>query len=172
MEETPAWWVYQNQHRLIIGDWDQDDRFSGLKRTLNGRRIEVRSVCVLPLTTPHRRLGVLWMASLQPHAYSDTEVTFLSMLANGLALAIDNAFHFEASSRAQAELGRQNARLKLLLDLTNRVTSNPDLRERLRAVSASVRQLMDCDCVGVSLLDGESGGRHLWALDFPDSNVR
>jgi formate hydrogenlyase transcriptional activator len=169
IEETPAWWVYQNQHRLIIDDWDQDDRFSGLKRTLNGRRIEVRSVCVLPLTTPHRRLGVLWMASLQPHAYSDTEVTFLSMLANGLALAIDNAFHFEASSRAQAELGRQNARLKLLLDLTNQVTSDLDLRELLRAVSASVRQLMDCDCVGVSLLDGESGRRHLWALDFPDS---
>ena len=169
MEETPAWWVYQNQHRLIIGDWDQDDRFSALKSTLNARRIEVRSVCVLPLTMPHRRLGVLGMASLRPHAYSDREVTFLSMLADGLALAIDNAFHFEASSRAQAELGRQNARLKLLLDLTNRVTSNLDLRELLRAVSASVRQLMDCDCVAVSLLDGESSRRHLWALDFPDS---
>jgi formate hydrogenlyase transcriptional activator len=168
MEETPAWWVYRNQQRLSIRDWDQDDRFSRLKSALNARRIEVRSVCVLPLTTPHRRLGVLGMASLQPHAYSDAEVTFLSMLADGLALAIDNAFYCEASSLAQAELGRQNARLKLLLDLTNRVTSNLDLRELLRAISASVRQLMECDCVGVSLLDAESGSIHVWALDFPD----
>jgi formate hydrogenlyase transcriptional activator len=169
MEETPAWWVYQNQQRLSIPDWDRDGRFSGLKSALNARGIEVRSVCVLPLTTPHRCLGVLGIASLQPHAYSHAEVTFLSMLADGLALAIDNAFHFEASSRAQAELGRQNARLKLLLDLTNRVTSNLDLRDLLRAISTSVRQLMDCDCVGVCLLDAESGTIHVWALDFPGS---
>jgi formate hydrogenlyase transcriptional activator len=169
MEETPAWWVYQNQQRLSITDWNREDRFSGVKSALNARGIEVRSVCVLPLTTPHRCLGVLGIASLQPHAYSDAEVTFLSMLADGLALAIDNAFHFEASSRAQAELGRQNARLKLLLDLTNRVTSNLDLRDLLRAVSTSVRQLMDCDCVGVSQLDAESGKIQVWALDFPGS---
>jgi len=169
MEETPAWWVYQTQQRLSIADWSQDERFSGLRDALKARGVEVRSVCGLPLTTPHHRLGVLGVASLQPHTYSEEEVRFLSMLADGLALAIDNALNFEASCRVQSELERQNARLKLLLDLTNRVTSNLDLREVLRAISASVRQVMVCDEVGVALLDSESGKFQVYALDFPES---
>ncbi|MGC8549173.1 MAG: sigma 54-interacting transcriptional regulator [Acidobacteriaceae bacterium] len=168
MEETPAWWVYQNQQRLSIPDWDRDDRFPSLKTALNVRGIEARSICVLPLTTPHVRLGAIAIASRQPLAYSDEEVRFLSMLADGLALAIGNVFCYEASCRAQAELVQQNARLKLLLDLTGQIMSNLDLRELLRAISASVRHVIDCGAVGVSLLDAESGKIHLAALDFPD----
>jgi hypothetical protein len=37
---------------------------------------------------------------------------------------------------AQAELQRQNDRLQLLLNLTNRITSNLELRDVLRAISA------------------------------------
>jgi formate hydrogenlyase transcriptional activator len=168
MEETPAWWVYQNQQRLIIPDWDRDDRFPSLKIALNARKIPARSICVLPLTTPQGRLGVLVIANRQPQAYSDEEVSFLSMVADGLALAIGNVFYYEASCRAQAELVQQNARLKLLLDLTGQIMSNLDLRELLRAISASVRHVIDCGAVGVSLLDAESGKIHLAALDFPD----
>jgi hypothetical protein len=37
---------------------------------------------------------------------------------------------------AQAELQRQNDRLQLLLNLTNRITSNLELRDVSRAISA------------------------------------
>jgi transcriptional regulator with GAF, ATPase, and Fis domain len=63
----------------------------------------------------------------------------------------------ENSQVAGLELERQNTRLKLLLDLTNRITSNLDLTEVLRAISGSVRQVMKCDLVAISLLDSESG---------------
>jgi len=39
----------------------------------------------------------------------------------------------------QACLQRQNERLQLLLNLTTRITSNLDLREVLRAISANFR---------------------------------
>lgn len=57
--------------------------------------------------------------------------------------------------------------LRLLLDLTNRITSNLELRELLRAISANIREVMHCDSVGISLPDGESGQFRLLALDFP-----
>ena len=168
-EETPAWWVRQNQQRLIITDWNRDDRFSWLRDALRARGIEIRSFCVLPLTTPQSRMGVLLVANQHPRKYSEEEIRFLSFLADGLAYALGNAFNFEASCRAKAELELQNARLKLLLELTNQVTSNLDLRDLLRTISASVRQTMDCDMVGVSLLDSASGEFQIYAIDSPDS---
>jgi GAF domain-containing protein len=49
----------------------------------------VRSVCALPLTTVHRRLGGLAVGSTQADAYSGEEVSFLSLVANQVALALD-----------------------------------------------------------------------------------
>jgi formate hydrogenlyase transcriptional activator len=58
-------------------------------------------------------------------------------------------------------------RLNLLLDLTNRVVSKLDLRELLREVSASIRGVMQCDGVGVTLPDPETHLLRLYAFDRP-----
>src|SRR5206468_12776923 len=52
----------------------------------------------------------------------------------------------DIDKRKQAE-----DRLQLLLDVTNQVVSNLQLRDLLRAISASVRRVMQCDLVGVFL---------------------
>src|SRR6267154_2792307 len=56
-EETFSWWVYQHQQPLIIPSLDAETRFPAVVEML--RKNGVRSVCVLPLTTVHRRLGGL-----------------------------------------------------------------------------------------------------------------
>ncbi len=66
-----------------------------------------------------------------------------------------------------AELQHEKDRLRLLLDLNNSIVSNLDLRDLLRDISASVRRLMECDAVGVSLADPQTGELRLYALDFP-----
>src|SRR4029077_14535322 len=68
---------------------------------------------------------------------------------------------------ARACLQSQNERLQLLLNLTNRITSNLKLRELLRAVAANIREVMQCDFVAVSLVDSASGTFRLYVLDFP-----
>ncbi len=55
----------------------------------------------------------------------------------------------------------------MLLNLTNRITSNLQPRELLREIAASIREVMHCDVVAVSLLHPESGKSRLYALDFP-----
>src|SRR5437879_11708545 len=57
----------------------------------------------------------------------------------------------------QASLQRQNERLQLLLNLTSRITSNLDLREVLRAISANFREVMRCDGTGIWLPSEEVG---------------
>ena len=160
-KESMTCWVFENQRPLVIPFVDRETRFSETIEALKKHRMQ--SVCMLPLTTVHRRIGSIFLASERPDAYSEDEVRFLSLVADQMALAIDDALNFEASRTAQEQL-------KLLLDLTNSVVSTLDLRELLRNMSGNLRRVMRCDFVGVGLPDAESS-RHLrlYALDFPDS---
>ncbi len=67
------------------------------------------------------------------------------------------------------ERKRAEDRLQLLLDVTNQVVSNLQLRDLLRAISASVRRVMQCDLVGVFLPDSEGNRLQTFVLDFPES---
>jgi formate hydrogenlyase transcriptional activator len=64
-------------------------------------------------------------------------------------------------------LQRQNERLQLLLNLTNKITSNLDLLEVGHAISANIREVMLGDLVAVVLPDVASDKFRLHALDFP-----
>jgi formate hydrogenlyase transcriptional activator len=75
----------------------------------------------------------------------------------------------ELRKKAEQNLAIQNTRLQLLLKLTNQITSNLELRKVLRAISASIRELMHCDLVHISLPDAASGKFRVHALDFPES---
>jgi len=66
-------------------------------------------------------------------------------------------------------LQRQNERLQLLLKLTNSITSNLELKEVMRAIAASVREVMHCDAASISLPGAELGTFRLYAVDFPSS---
>ena len=167
VEETAGWWIYQNQQTLSIADWSRDARFPAVREALKSLASDTPSFLGVPLTSSHRNLGVLAIASSRPHAYSEEEISFLSSVSDGLAMAIDASLNFETSRRAQSELERQNSRLKLLLDLTNRVTSSLDLHELLRSTAASIRELMDCDYVPIGLRDANSEKFQIYAQDFP-----
>jgi formate hydrogenlyase transcriptional activator len=157
-EASVASWVHEHQQPLMVPVVDQETRWRPSMARLTS--LGLRSMCALPLSTAHRRLGSLVLASRSPHAYTDEDVRFLSLAASQIALAMDDARNFRESQRSEE-------RLRLLLDLTNRVVSNLDLRELLREVSASIRRVMHCDGAGVSLPDPETGQLRLYALDFP-----
>jgi formate hydrogenlyase transcriptional activator len=159
-EETLPAWVYRHQETVAIPSLGSETRFPASIDML--RQAGLQSVCAFPLTTAHRRLGSLVIASVHRDAYSDDEVQFCALVANQIALAMDDAINFRASQRAQE-------RLELLLDLTNRVVSNLNLRDVLREISANIRRVMQCDGVGVDLPSPVDKKLRLYALDFPDN---
>jgi formate hydrogenlyase transcriptional activator len=69
----------------------------------------------------------------------------------------------------ERELQHERDRLRLLLDLNNRVASHLDLRKIFEAVSSELRRVFNCDFVGLAL--PESSGRYLrqHMIDFPES---
>jgi formate hydrogenlyase transcriptional activator len=68
---------------------------------------------------------------------------------------------------AEQAIAVQNTRLELLLKLTNRVTSNLELRPVLRDISANIREVMHCDAVLISLREPGSANFRFHAVDFP-----
>ena len=122
-EETIAWWVQQHQEVLVIPSVREEGRFPRMMEAL--RNCGIGSVCAFPMSTAHRRLGSLMVASRCPYTYSNEEVEFLTLVVNQIAVALDDALNFQASKRSQE-------RLELLLDLTNSVVSNLDLQDVLR----------------------------------------
>ncbi len=162
-EETIVWWVQHHQQPVVIPSVDDERRFAQMMKLLGS--CGIRSLCALPMSTAHRHLGSLMVASSFAYAYSDEEVRFLSLVVNQIALALDDALNFQASKQAQQ-------RLELLLDLTNSVVSNLDLRDMLGAVSASIRRLMRCEEVGVCLPEPGSDRLRVYTLDFPGSEGR
>ncbi len=59
-------------------------------------------------------------------------------------------------------------RLQLLLDVTNQVVSNLQLRDLLRAISGNIRRVMQCDCASLALPHNENKQLQLYVLDFPE----
>jgi formate hydrogenlyase transcriptional activator len=142
-----------------------EPRYSRLQTVL--KRLTIRSICALPLTTARRKLGAITFGSKQLDTYSPREVVFVSQVAGYIALAFDDASNFAALRRVSEELQSKNDRLRLLLDVTNQVVSNLELRDLLRAISQDVRRVMQCDYAGLSLPDAENKQLRLYAVDFP-----
>jgi formate hydrogenlyase transcriptional activator len=133
-EETMAWWVYQNQQPIVVRLSSPDNRFPRMRDWL--AKLGLQSSCTLPLSTAHRQLGSISFVSHLEEAYCAEEQPFLSLVANQIALAMDD--------------GQAQQRLRLLLDLTNRVMTKLELRDLLQEISTSIRQIMHCDSVAVA----------------------
>jgi formate hydrogenlyase transcriptional activator len=164
-EETISWHVYQTQDALAIPFLKEETRFPRVIEYLTSHKLE--SMCLFPLTTVLRNVGVLAFASKKPDAYSQEEMCFLSLVASEVALSLDNALNFEDSEKAKQDLQNEHERLKLLLDLTNTVVSKLELRDVLRSISSNLRQVMHCAAVGVYMPESDNKHVRLYALDFP-----
>jgi formate hydrogenlyase transcriptional activator len=168
MEESDVWWVYQNQEPLVTSLATQDAQVCKFREIL--KKHGIRSVCTLPLTTAHSKVGALTFASKASDIYTAEEVHFLSVVAEQIALAFDNALHFDAAQAAQQQLLKKTERVGLLLELTNHVVSNLDFRDLLRAVVASTRRVLGCDGVGITLPDCDNIHLRIYALDLAFSD--
>jgi len=129
----------------------------------------VESFCVLPLTTAHRRIGALALGRSTTGGYNDEELQFAEQVAAQVAVALDNALHYEEGLALQKELARERDRLQLVLDVNNSVVSNLELRPLFQALSASLRRVISHDSATLMLPDAQSPEMlRIYALDFPE----
>jgi formate hydrogenlyase transcriptional activator len=164
IDDSPGGWVWKTQQPLVVHDLMQETRFPKLIAML--RENGVQSFCAVPLTTAVRRLGAMGVGSLKPTAYQAEDVQFMQQVANQVAVAVDNAFHYEVAEGSQRQLARERDHLRLLLEVNNAVVSHLDLDQVFTSVSACLRKAVEHDGSSLVLLDPTSGQFRIHVLDF------
>ncbi len=119
--------VPRRKQPLVIPSLDEEARFPEAARFF--RDCGSQSLCVLALTTSLNRLGALCIGRERRDAFSEQESSLLSLVSHYAALAIEERLNFAQSELARAQLEEERTKLRLILDLNNRVVSNLELRE-------------------------------------------
>ena len=140
-EETITWRVYHQQQPIVVASRDEETRFPRLMEIY--KKYGVESACVLPLNTAHRRLGSLGFAVSQKNAYSVEEVRFLMLVADQVALAVDNATRDAEQERTKDELRKQTAHFERLFELAPESIVVRDTNNRVLRVNQEFTKLFD-----------------------------
>jgi formate hydrogenlyase transcriptional activator len=169
LEEEPAGWVWQTQQACIFSNVLEETRWPrALERV---KRYGVQSSCHLPLTTARRRLGILVFACKQPFAYETADVGFLQLVANQVAVAVENAIAFQEVEALKDQLAKENAYLE------EEVRTEHNFGELIGESAALRRVLKEAETVAPTgstvLIRGESGtGKELIARALHDLSPR
>ena len=116
----------------------------------------LKLTCYLPLTTAHRRLGVLAFGSRSDGAHSEDTLAFMEQVAAIVAIAVENGINREQAQRYESELKEERDGLRFLLDVNNLLISHLDYRSLLETICDTVQRIVEADHIGVALYDKDS----------------
>src|ERR1044071_10482874 len=150
--------VWREQVPLIIRDLDQETRFP-LAQKLRDKGI--KSVCCLPLSTVHQKLGTLNLWSEEVGAYDNFDLKFAQLVTSQIAVAVESQFYRE-------QLAHERDRSQLLLRVNNTLVTNLNLRELLQSISVSLSTGMPHEAAALTLYDEPSNELRVAGFDFPD----
>jgi formate hydrogenlyase transcriptional activator len=175
-EEDPAGLVWQTQQPLLTSRVADLGRWPRLLERVQPFGVE--SCCWLPLTTARRRLGTLVFTCKQPCAYDTSDLDFLHLVANQVAVAVENALAFqqiEAAFREIAALKDQLAGEKAYLE--EEVRTEHHFGEIVGESAALLGVLKQVETVAPTdstvLIRGETGtGKELIARALHDLSPR
>jgi formate hydrogenlyase transcriptional activator len=150
--------IAKERQPFFSNDVPNDAR--AMLRDLGPESEGLMAVAGYPLLAGERVVGV--MAVFSRAALKQSSLETLAAVADAIAHAIER-------KRLERELQHERDRLRLLLDLNNRVASHLELRQVFQAISSELRRIFRCDAVGLAL--PEKSGKQLRQLmiDFPDS---
>ncbi len=162
-DESPSGWVYVHQQPLVIPDVNQETRWPKIMEIL--RRNRMISSTWLPLTTAQHRLGAL-MFGFVSGGPLESQLDFMRQVSAQVAVAVDNTLNFENAEKYQRQLARERDRLQVLLEITNALVSELDIRELFPSITACLRKVMPSEYSSLALLDKDGGTLKNYALVF------
>src|SRR5246500_3210469 len=160
MEELPTWAAINSRDPQHTADWETEERFPRFKEY--AKKIKLGSSIRVPLITPHRRLGVFGIIRDLVNPFTDEEIDLLRLIGRVVAFALDDGLNLRRSQQ-------QNERLKLLLNLTSRITSTLKFRKLWREIAANIREVIQADAAGIAFYEEASAKSRIYVVDFPNA---
>jgi formate hydrogenlyase transcriptional activator len=153
MEGTLAGLAFTTRKPVLRHRLDPEEFDAPIQRQLIEEGLT--SGCAAPLMLHGRVLGTLGVASRRESAFTDDHAELLLQIGSQVALAVENRGNFDRLRAAQQALVRSRDRLRLLLRVNNAVVSELELPQLVKAVSASLKEVIPHDLIGLALYDAE-----------------
>ena len=168
VEGFPAGWVWQNQQPLIVSD-TRESRWPQFWERANAAGVQ--SACLLPLATSRCRLGALAFSCKQPVAYEEADLRFLQLVANQVAVAVQNTLAFQEIEALKDKLAKEKTYLE------EEVRTDHNFGDIVGENAALRRVLNEVETVAPTgstvLIRGETGtGKELVARAIHDLSPR
>jgi len=147
-EESPSGWVYLHQEPLVIPDVRTEKRWPSVMRII--RQNNIVTSCWLPLTTAQHRLGAL-VFGFRSSAEVDSQMSFMRQVSAQVAVAVDNTLNYEKAQQFQQQLERERDRLRILLEITNTLVSELDIRDLFPSITRCLHRAIPHEYASIAL---------------------
>ncbi len=131
-------WVAQARESVLLGDVSQDPRYQPAQH-------DTQSELAVPLIAGERFVGVMNVESARLNAFTPDDEQLLTALASQLAVVIVNARLYEETQQRLAEVST-------LYSFAEKLSSSLDLPELLDLIVETLRRVLNCRGVSISLL--------------------
>jgi formate hydrogenlyase transcriptional activator len=158
MDKSPSAWVMRIQKPLVVPDLKTETRFPNFFAMLASHNL--RSYCVLPMTTAQKKLGAMGLGSSKPSAYSQRDIQLLSGIADLVAILLENTL-------TRQDLTEEKERFRTLLEVSRTLVSRLDMGGMFPAISETLRKVLPVDYASLSLHERSSDTMRIHLLDTP-----
>jgi formate hydrogenlyase transcriptional activator len=161
--------VFTTQQPVIVSSREEAARFPTTASLV--KDIGVESFCMLPLTTTVRPLGAMGFGSLRPRAFNASELEFLDLVVQQVAVAVDNVLHDESATAVQVQLSQERDRLRLLLQVSESIASHRNLNDLFADLARRLPPVVPFDFINALLHDPARDVMRLHILVAPEGST-
>ncbi len=155
-----AGWVVRHGKADLVGDAPSDARWCSDVDRQTG--MATRSLLTAPLCTRHGVIGVIQVRSAKGHAFTPDDLSFLEALAEGIAVAMENARLYHTLKESELRLRERVAALHREVARSSRFTDIIGASEAMQRVFRLMESAITAPVT--VLLHGETGtGKELIA---------
>ncbi len=160
VEGTMTGMAFKSRQPIVRNRFDPNDSQWSLARKFYEEH-GLRAMCFIPMIWGDRAVGVLNLGCRREDAFSESDIELLTHIAGQVAIAFQNSLNFQRATKA-------TERTQTLLEASNAIATNLDLRELLRTTSSCLRRYFNHDITGLALYDESTNCLMVHGIDRND----
>jgi formate hydrogenlyase transcriptional activator len=159
VDDCAGGYVWRTQEPLVVPHRTLDFPFFS-RAVVWLHKKNLKSYCILPLTTVQERFGAMGVGSRRANDYTPEKVALLRRVADFAAHAVENVVTREARQSAEKRLGALSSVVSVL-------NSSQPLRQVFPLIANSIRSIVPAETVAFTLYEKTGNSILIGALDSP-----